>query len=119
QVPTVVGDMAVRIWDAKEGKLLKELKGHTAPVMAVAFGPNNLVLTGGIDKAARLWDVSKDAPIHTFPANKSAISAVAVRADGKQCLIGAGGGVVRVFDLAASPPHELARVLGHPAGAGA
>jgi WD40 repeat protein len=119
RLASVGGDMVVRVWDAKEGKLVTELKGHTAPVMAVAFGANNLVLTGGIDKAARLWDVSKDAPIHTFPANKTAVSAVAVRADGKQCLIGSADGMLRVFDLTANPPKELAVVSAHLAGVGA
>jgi len=118
KLASVGGDTVVRVWDVKEGKLLKELKGHTAPVMAVAFGGNNLILTGGIDKTPRLWDVSKDAPVHTFPANKSAISAVAVRADGKQALVGSADGMLRVYDITAAPK-ELSATTAHLAGIGA
>ena len=62
--------------------------------MAVAFGGNKLLLTGGIDKTARLWDVKKEQPRHSFPANKSMISAVALRADGKQALVGSADGML-------------------------
>jgi WD40 repeat protein len=112
------GDQVVRVWDTSQGTKLKELKGHTGPVMAVAFGGNTLLLTGGIDKVARLWDVTKDEPVQSFPANKSLISAVALRADGKQGMVGSADGMLRVFDLTAAPK-ELAAIQAHLTGVGA
>jgi WD40 repeat protein len=85
--------------------------------MAVAFGGNSLILTGGIDKIARLWDIGKDEPVHTFPANKSMIGAVALRADGKQALIGSADGMLRIFDLTGTPK-ELAAYSAHLSGVG-
>lgn len=119
KLASVGGDQMVRVWDARQGKLLKELKGHTAPVMAVAFGGNNLLVTGGIDKTARLWDVSKEEPVAIFPPNKSMISAVALRADGKQCLIGSADGILRVFDWTEQAPKEVAVFTAHLAGVAA
>jgi WD40 repeat protein len=119
RLASVGGDQVVRVWDAREGKLLKELKGHTAPVMAVAFGGNNLLITGGIDKVARLWDVAKDQPVATFPANRSMVSAVALRADGKQALVGSADGMLRVYDLTEQNPKETAAFSAHLAGVGA
>jgi WD40 repeat protein len=119
KLASVGGDQVVRVWDAKEGKLLKELKGHTAPIMAVAFGGNSSLITGGIDKVARLWDVSKDQPVLTFPANKSMISAVALRSDGKQALIGSADGMFRVFDVTGTAPKEVGAISAHLAGVGA
>ena len=118
KLASVGGDQVVRVWDARDGKKLKEWKGHTAPIMAVAFGGNNLLITGGIDKTARLWDVSKEEPAYVFPANKSMIGAVALRADGKQALIGSADGMLRIFDLSAAPK-EQAAYSAHLAGVGA
>jgi WD40 repeat protein len=118
KLASVGGDQVVRVWDAHQGTKLKELKGHTAPIMAVAFGGNSLLVTGGIDKTARLWDVGKDEPVQTFPANKSMISAVALRADGKRALIGSADGMLRVYDVTGAPK-ELAAITGHLAGIGA
>ena len=119
KLASVGGDQVVRVWDVKEGKLFKELKGHTAPIMAVAFGGNNLLISGGIDKTARLWDVSKDAPVASFPANKSMISAVALRADGKQALIGSADGMLRIYELGDAAPKEIGASTAHLAGVGA
>jgi WD40 repeat protein len=118
KLASVGGDQVVRIWDARAGTRLKELKGHTAPVMAVAFGGNSLLVTGGIDKVARLWDAGRDEPVQTFPANKSMISAVALRADGKQALVGSADGMLRVYDVTGAPK-EVAAVTAHLAGVGA
>lgn len=118
KLASVGGDQVVRVWDTKQGTKLKELKGHTAPIMAVAFGGNNMLITGGIDKVARLWDVGKDAPIQTFPANKSMISAVALRADGKQALVGSADGMLRVYDVTGAPK-ELTSVSAQLSGIGA
>ncbi len=118
KLASVGGDMIVRVWDAKSGQKLKELKGHTGPIMAVAFGAGNQLLTGGIDKIARLWDITKDEPVHVFPAGKTPISAVAVRKDGKQALIGSGEGALRIFDLTGTPK-ETVQALPHLAGIGA
>src|SRR5687768_5672773 len=33
-------DHTVKLWDAQTGRLLQNLTGHQAPVLAVAFSPN-------------------------------------------------------------------------------
>ncbi len=114
---SVGGDQVVRLWDAKAGTKLKEWKGHIAPIMAVGFGGNGLLITGGIDKIARIWDTTKDAPV-ALPVNKSMISAVALRPDGKQALVGSADGLLRVFDVTGAPK-EVAVMTAHLAGIGA
>ena len=118
KLASVGGDRIIRIWDTQAGTKLKELKGHTAPIMAVAFGGNSLLITGGIDKVARLWDIGKDGPVQTFPANKSMISAVALRADGKQALVGSADGMLCIYDVTGAPK-ETASVSAHLSGVGA
>jgi WD40 repeat protein len=50
-------DKSVRMWDAKTGKQLKEMQGHTAGIWSVAFSPNgDRIVSGSSDKSVRVWD---------------------------------------------------------------
>jgi WD40 repeat protein/serine/threonine protein kinase len=52
-------DETVKLWDAKTGALLSELKGHAGPVAAVAFDRKGETLaSGGYDRSVRLWSVA-------------------------------------------------------------
>ena len=56
-VITVGSDGKPRIWNVADGRLLRELAGHTDQVVWVALGPDGpTVLTGSEDDTARLWN---------------------------------------------------------------
>jgi WD40 repeat protein len=47
------------LWDVATGMELMALKGHTAPVMSVAFSSDRTcIVSGSRDKSVRVWDVS-------------------------------------------------------------
>jgi WD40 repeat protein len=49
-------DNTVRLWDARNGKLLHTYIGHTSIINALAFGPNSRFLaSGGQDNDIRVW----------------------------------------------------------------
>ncbi len=49
----------VRIWDAKNFRQLRVLRGHTKPVLAVAFLPDgNMLISGSLDGTIRLWSMT-------------------------------------------------------------
>jgi WD40 repeat protein len=52
------GDGAVRLWDAADHRLLRELTGHGAQVASVAFAPDGTLLATGALEAngVRIWD---------------------------------------------------------------
>ena len=49
----------IKIWDAFNGKLLGQLKGHTSQVLAMGFHPkkSRILVTGANDKTVKVWDI--------------------------------------------------------------
>src|SRR5262249_41059714 len=72
-----------KIWDARTGQALRDLKGHPSNVDAVAFSPDGLrVVTGGHDKTAKLWDVQTGKLLVDLTGHKFGIREVAFSPDG-------------------------------------
>lgn len=110
------GDNIIRLFDAKNGKVMKEFVGHEAlprspkdlellatGIGIVAFSPDGKRLASlGEDKTLRIWDVVTAKQIYKLDADL--IRSVAFSPD-SATLIGAGGnqdkaGVVVLWDVA-------------------
>jgi hypothetical protein len=62
----------VRLWDLPSGKEVGRLEGHKGYVWAVAFSPDGRTLvSGGQDKTAILWDVSRITGRRRKPGERS------------------------------------------------
>jgi WD40 repeat protein len=49
----------LRWWDAASGVLIREFKGNSGAVSAVAFSPDGQrILSGSSDQSLRLWDTT-------------------------------------------------------------
>ena len=58
------------------------------------------ILSGSLDKTARLWDVATGVLVRTFPShNFSAVSMVAYSPDGQNVLIGSSDGTAQLADV--------------------
>lgn len=50
----------MRVWDAYNGSLLAELRGHTDRVISATFSPDGQrVITASADNTTRTWNVSR------------------------------------------------------------
>jgi uncharacterized protein YjbI with pentapeptide repeats len=100
-------DGTVRLWDACTGLPLRTLKGHTGPVVSVAFSPDGTQLASGSDdNTVRLWEVASGTLLATLMA--TAEGWVAFTPNGRYRLNGnLGGGFWYVVGLCRFEPGEI------------
>ena len=56
----------VEIIDARDGRVLRLIRGHAGMVADVAFSPDGLVIvTGSYDGTAKTWEVATGTPLRT------------------------------------------------------
>nr|VFJ46503.1 MAG: WD40 repeat [Candidatus Kentron sp. FW] len=124
------GDGTARLWDLstaleagvstpldtglQTGKTLKILRGHEAPIYAVAFSPDGArLVTGSLDHTLRLWDVStsldtgistpldaggKRKLVKVLAGHTDDVMAAAFTPDGKYLLSGSDDQTIRLWD---------------------
>jgi len=64
----VVGDQ-VCLWNASTGQQERSLTGHTNTVNYAAFSHDSrFILTGSVDRTARLWEAATGKELHAFTA---------------------------------------------------
>ena len=69
----------IKIWDAKTGKLITNLKGHKGEVFCLAWTDRSTLISGSSDSSIRTWNTTTWQQIHvltghTYPVYRIAIS---------------------------------------------
>ena len=68
----------IRIYDMSTYEEIKVLVGHTDSVLVLTFSPNGkLLVSGGADKTARLWDVDTGKLLRTLKKHTGPVNAIA------------------------------------------
>lgn len=109
-------DGAIKVWDAKTGKVAVTIGGAhpgTGGVKAVHYRPDaEHLVSAGADKTVKVWDAKKGALVRKTEALKTPVNGLAVSPDGARAAVatvgpkkGAGGQVV-VFDLETGKPES-------------
>ena len=84
-------DNLIRLWDAKDGRLIRAMSGHTHAVYTLDFSPDGrIAASGGWDGTVRLWDLETGDELHKIEGWKRNVMRVLFSPDGKQLFVGAG-----------------------------
>lgn len=103
-------DMAVHVWDTNTGAEVRTLRAHADWVTALAFHPSGeRLLSVGVDKSARVFELSKAEETARIGHAKSARS-VAVSRDGRLIISGSDDTTAKIWDLATGK--EIATLSG-------
>src|SRR5262249_2923941 len=82
------------------GSELRRFHGHTALVQSVAcLADGRRALSGGFDKAVRLWDLATGRELRRLDGHPGFVLAVAVSPDGRRALAGLGFNPGRDYGL--------------------
>lgn len=89
---TATTDLLVREVDMASGLTQRALSGHTTSVVSdVAFSPDGRhVLSGGVEKFARLWNRTNAAEIRTFEGSGAGTASAVFSPDGRHVLTTTG-----------------------------
>ncbi|MBD2181435.1 WD40 repeat domain-containing protein [Planktothrix sp. FACHB-1355] len=90
----------IKLWDLKNGQLLRTLKGHTDQVRAIAISPDGKILASGSDdKSIKLWNPNTGQLLRTLTGHSDWIAAVAISPDGKTLVSGSFDNTIKIWDL--------------------
>ncbi len=93
----------VQVWDIESGKEVVPRPGHTGAVYALDIAKDGRhVLTGGVDKAVRLWDLASSPPgqeVKRLDGHTAPVTTVVLLPDGKRVVSASQDNTVRSWDL--------------------
>jgi len=106
-IVTASADRTVRVWDSKDGKLLRTFSHHTATVHAVAFRPppkvsatnaSSFCATASDDKTVRVWQPETGRMVRIVRGHEGPVHALAWSREGARLFSAGSDGVVRVIE---------------------
>jgi RNA polymerase sigma factor (sigma-70 family) len=104
-------DGIIRLWDARTGKPLRTLQGHTDRLSCLALTPDGKTLaSGSADQTVRLWDIATCKELRQM-AVESAVQTVVFSPDGKVVAAGTWKEMIHLWEAATGK--ELRHWKGH------
>jgi RNA polymerase sigma factor (sigma-70 family) len=102
----------VRLWDVATGTEKSTLKGHTVPVLSVAYSPDGKTLASSShDNTIKLWDATTGKELATLKGHTAWVIVVVFGRDGKTLASGSHDNTIKLWDAATGK--ELATLKGH------
>ncbi|MCZ7638209.1 MAG: serine/threonine protein kinase [Verrucomicrobia bacterium] len=99
-------------WQRQAHLDLKTLRGHLAPVIAVAFSADGRrAVTGSLDTTARVWDTEQGTQLMVLRGHGREVRAACFAPDGQHVLTASADKTARLWETATGK--ESLRLVGH------
>ncbi len=93
-------ELTASVFNVKSGKVLTELKGHTAPIVSLCFSHDGTrIATGSTDKTVRLWNSQNGQCLATLNGHTGPIALVAFNPDDKIIITSAADKTTRFWNV--------------------
>jgi predicted NACHT family NTPase len=80
---TALLDGTIELWDAKTGKCVRTLEGHSHDANSVVFSPDGrLIVTASGDHTNKVWDTQTGLCVRTLEGHTREVNSVAFSPDG-------------------------------------
>jgi WD40 repeat protein len=83
------------------------LEGHPTVSVVVISPDGKTLVSGGQDKAIKVWDLQTGTLKKTLQSNSGAINALAIAPDGKTVVSGSGDRLIRIWDITSDRPPQI------------
>jgi WD40 repeat protein len=101
----------IRLWDAADGRAIRDLQGHAFTVAGLSFSPDGRTLaSASYDRTAKLWDLMTGRELRALRGHDSIVTGVAFTPDGRTlATVGFSDGL-RLWEAASFDEVATARV---------
>lgn len=99
-IATGNSDKTLKLWQAKTGRAIRSIVGHTKAVNTIAFSPNGQQLvSGSSDKTVKLWQTKTGQEICTYDEHSSAVYAVAFHPNGQEIVSASNDMTIKIWTV--------------------
>jgi WD40 repeat protein/DNA polymerase III delta prime subunit len=93
-------DKTVKLWDLKNGRLIKTLEGHVRTVLSVFISPDNRwILSGSSDNTVKLWNLETGHMVTTLKDHSDWVNSVFASLDKQQIVSSSSDYTIKLWDL--------------------
>jgi WD40 repeat protein/tRNA A-37 threonylcarbamoyl transferase component Bud32 len=90
-------DQLVKLTDVASGEVSQTLRGHKAPIAAVAFAKEKTLASASADGVIRLWDASTGKSRKTIEAHRNGVLSLSFAPDGETLVSGGQDHLVKLW----------------------
>jgi serine/threonine protein kinase/WD40 repeat protein len=99
-------ESTIRLWDARSGKAIGSLEGHSTWVSDLLFTPDGTqLISSSADQTIRLWDWATRKPAGVLRGHLGEVLGLAVAPDGRTLASRCGDGSIYLWDITKPSRH--------------
>lgn len=112
RIVTGGSDSTAKVWDASDGHLVLDLRGHTDRITSICYSPDGIhIASASEDGTARQWDAATGDQVLVLRRHSGAVRGVAYSPDSMKLATAGADGTVKAWDT--SDGRLLSDMQGH------